>query len=120
MDPDHLHDLFARFGAVSLRKMFGAHGIFADGLMFGLVEDGEIFLKVNNETQDAFASAGSRPFTYVAKGKTIEIAYWRLPDKAVDDPDEAARWARLAREAALRAQSRSATKKRGKALSTAK
>lgn len=113
---DYLHDLFASVGVVSLRKMFGGHGIYSDGLMFGIVADGEVFLKVDDETRSAFEKAGSRPFTYLAKDKSVEMAYWCLPDSAADDPDETASWARLAKQAAMRAQAvkKTATKKRGR------
>jgi DNA transformation protein len=30
------------------------------------------------------------------------MSYWRVPDSALDDPDEAAGWGRLALEAARR------------------
>ena len=33
------------------------------------------------------------------------MSYWRLPDAALDDPDEAARWGRLAVDAARRSAS---------------
>jgi DNA transformation protein and related proteins len=33
MDPDFIRDLFASFGPVTVRRMFGNAGIFADGLV---------------------------------------------------------------------------------------
>ena len=41
-------------------------GIFADGLMFGLVVDGAIHLKVDETNIADFEREGSRPFTYNA------------------------------------------------------
>ena len=40
MDPDDIRELFAGFGAVQVRRMFGGAGLFADGVMFGLVSGG--------------------------------------------------------------------------------
>ena len=37
VDVEFIHDLFQPFGAVSVRRMFGGAGLFADGVMFGLV-----------------------------------------------------------------------------------
>ena len=34
---DFLKEVFSEFGAVSARRMFGGHGLYFDGLMFGLV-----------------------------------------------------------------------------------
>jgi DNA transformation protein len=40
VDAEFIHDLFQSFGAVSVRRMFGGAGLFADGVMFGLVSGG--------------------------------------------------------------------------------
>jgi DNA transformation protein len=71
--------------------------------MFALEADGELYLKADAATLEVFRAAGSRAFTYDKNGRTARMSYWRLPDAAVDDPDEAARWGRLALDAARRA-----------------
>ena len=91
--------------------MFGGKGIYADEVMFALEADGELYLKIDDGTVASFRSAGSKPFAYEKDGRTIEMSYWRLPDGAADDPDEAARWARLA----IAAATRSARKGKSKA-----
>jgi DNA transformation protein len=103
MDADSIRDLFAALGPVRVRKMFGGQGIYRDDLMFGLEAGGELFLKADAETAGAFEEAGSRQFAYAKDGKATAMSYWRLPDAALDDPDEAARWGGLAVEAARRA-----------------
>ena len=103
MDADSIRDLLAALGPVRVRKMFGGQGIYRDDVMFALEAGGELFLKADAETAPAFAAAGSRQFTYAKEGRTTAMGYWRLPDAALDDPDEAARWGRLAIEAARRA-----------------
>jgi TfoX/Sxy family transcriptional regulator of competence genes len=42
VDAEFIHDLFQPFGAVTVRRMFGGAGLFADGVMFGLVSGGQI------------------------------------------------------------------------------
>jgi DNA transformation protein len=37
VNADFIRDLFAEFGAVEVRRMFGGAGIYADGVMFALV-----------------------------------------------------------------------------------
>ena len=102
MDPEAIRDLFSSLGPIRMRRMFGAQGIYLDDLVFALEADGELYLKADAATLDAFRAAGSRPFTYERSGRTARMNYWRLPDAAVDDPDEAARWGRLALDAARR------------------
>ena len=102
IDPEYLRDLFSSFGPIGIRRMFGGQGLYADDLMFGLVADGEIYLRADSLSEAAFAEEGSRPFTYPMRDRLAVLPYWRLPETALDDPDAVAIWARLAREAALR------------------
>jgi DNA transformation protein len=83
--------------------MFGGQGIYAGDLMFALEIGGELYLKIDDNSLPAFQAAGSRPFTYERDGRLAQMSYWRLPDGAVDDPEEAARWGGMALEAAMRA-----------------
>lgn len=103
-DPEHLKEVFSAFGPVSVRRMFGGAGVYAEGTMFALVAEGELYLKADAETIPAFRAAGAAPFIYGAKGRRVVMSYWRLPDRLLDEPDELAEWAR----AALRVAQRSA------------
>ena len=104
MDPEFLADLFAPFGTVTVRRMFGGQGIYHDGLMFALVADGELYMKVDEASKAAFEAAGSAPFTYSGKGKPVQMSYWRLPEAAMDDADDLKVWAERAYAAARRAK----------------
>jgi DNA transformation protein len=116
-DPDRFDDLFAPFGRIVVRRMFGGEGLFRDGLMFGLVDNDRIFLKTSEETRQAFIAEGCRPFTFQMKrGEAILTSYYALPDRLYDEPDELAEWARTALAVAL--QSPTAQKKRGSAKSS--
>ena len=90
---DHLRDLFEPMGGVSLRKMFGGLGIFRDGVMFGLVADDELYLKVDETNEAAFEAEGCGPFVYAARGREMEMSYRRLPERLYDEPDEFRDWA---------------------------
>jgi DNA transformation protein len=103
LDAEGLKHLFAPFGAVSVKRMFGGAGVYAEGLCFAIEADGEVYLKADGENRGAFAAAGSKPFVYQARGKAMEMSYWRLVASAYDDEDELRRWAGLALAAARRA-----------------
>ena len=103
MDAEAIQELFAEFGPVSVRRMFGGAGVFVDGRMIGLVSRDAIYLKADAETIPAFEREGLAPFSYATKnGEHKLTSYWRMPDRLYDDPEELARWARAAYEAALR------------------
>jgi DNA transformation protein len=103
VDGEFVRDLFQPFGAVTVRRMFSGAGLFADGVMFGLVSDGQIYLKADATTAAWFERECCRPFEYSTKhGKRALTSYWQLPDRLYDAPDELAQWARHALEAANR------------------
>lgn len=107
MDPEFIRELFAPFGPVTVRRMFSGVGIFADGLMFGLIVRDVIYLKADDGNRADFEREGCAPFTYTRgrkSGRPSEHAlpYWRLPGRLYDDPDELAVWARRAFAAAER------------------
>jgi DNA transformation protein len=104
VDAEAIADLLSGVGPVRIRRMFGGQGIYSDDVMFALEVDGELYLKADQDTVAAFRSAGSRPFAYERRGRVAEMSYWRLPETAVDEPDEAVHWARLALAAARRAR----------------
>jgi len=115
MDAAALVELFEPFAAVSVRRMFGGFGVRAEGLFFAVARGGEVYLKVDDETQPAFAAAGSSPFVVARKGRgPIALSYWRLPEAAFDDPDVLRAWAARAVAAARRAEAG----KRGKSRKT--
>jgi DNA transformation protein len=102
-DHDHLREMFAGFGPVMVRRMFGGAGIYADGTMFALVADGVVYLKADAENVADFEREKMAPFTYeTTKGRRAVMSYWQLPDRLYDSPDELAQWASRALAAARR------------------
>jgi DNA transformation protein len=114
-DPDRFGDLFAPFGRIAVRPMFGSEGLFRDGLMFGIIHQDRIYFKTSEESRQAFVAEGCGPLFY--KFKTAEgilTSYYALPDRLYDDPEELAEWARVAFDVAQ--QSPTAKKKRKAAM----
>jgi DNA transformation protein len=114
-DPEDIRELFAAFGPVTVRRMFGGAGVFAEDMMLALVADGVIYLKADEQTVPAFEREGLGPFTYMRRGSSAAVmSYWRMPERLYDDPEELATWARAALETARRAAARTRPKARPK------
>jgi DNA transformation protein and related proteins len=101
MDSEAICDLFARFGPVSVRSMFGGAGIWSDGLMFALEFDGVVYLRVDEASLADFEREGSKPFVYPRAKTPGKVgrpsrSFWRLPERLYDDPEELAVWAKRA------------------------
>ena len=107
---EFLHEVFAGFGPITLRRMFGGHGVYHQGLMFGLVADDVLYLKADEQNRQCFEVLGLAPFEYGKDGKVMKLSYYAAPPSLMDDMDEAADWARRSYEAALRARSKLASR----------
>lgn len=99
-------DLMQSIGPVRAKGMFGGHGIFLEGLMFGLIADSVLYLKANKETENEFKARGLEAFTYNKKGEEFKMSYYQAPEEALEDVDEMNSWANKAYGAALKAASK--------------
>jgi DNA transformation protein len=106
-------DLLAPLGAVEGRRMFGGAGVFYRGLMFALIADDVLYLKVDDATRPDFEAAGAGAFTYETSSGTRGLrSYFRVPDEILESEAELAAWGRRAVDAALRAEAGRPKRKR--------
>ncbi len=101
---EYLLELLSDFGNIRSRAMFGGYGIYRDDLMFGLVADDQLYLKVDEENRATFEEEGAEPFIYVKNGQPMAMSYYLVPENALDNPMEMQHWAQLAYDAALRSK----------------
>lgn len=99
-------ELMQSIGPVSAKGMFGGHGIFLEGFMFGLVAYSTLYLKADKETESEFTSRGLEAFSYNKKGKEFKMSYYQAPEEVLEDAEEMNFWATQAYSAALRAASK--------------
>jgi len=100
---EFLRELLAPLGRVTMRRMFGKTGVFCDGLMLGMVTDNTLYFRVDDHNRAIFKEAESfPPLNYEKKGCTIDLSFWRAPERLFDEPDELVTWARAALGAARR------------------
>jgi DNA transformation protein len=100
---EHLREQLAPLGHVTLRRMFGKTGVFCDGLMLGMVRDDALYFRVDAHNRAVFKEAEAFPsLNYEKGGSTIDLSFWRVPERLFDEPDEFVTWARAALNAARR------------------
>ena len=99
-------DLMQSVGPVHAKAMFGGHGIYLDGLMFGLVADSVLYLKAGKESESEFKDRGLEAFTYSKKGKEYSMSYYQAPEEALEDDEVMNSWASRAYGVALKAASK--------------
>lgn len=108
----HVLDLLSSWGGVSVRRMFGGHGVYRQGVMFALVTDDTLYFKTDDRNRPDFVAAGMRPFAFTKKKRAerIETSYWQTPPELFDDAEEMVRWAERALKAARAPRARKMTK----------
>ncbi len=96
-------DQLAELKGLCMKRMFGAVGIYLDGVFFGILDEGRLFFKTNDATRKKYTAAGRGPFTYEKKGKgavpakTVALKrYYEVPLEVLEKRSELVRWAREA------------------------
>ncbi|MBV8667222.1 MAG: TfoX/Sxy family protein [Burkholderiaceae bacterium] len=108
---DYVTELLSPLGSVRAKSMFGGIGVYIDSLFCALIVDDCLYFKGDDDNEADYLAAGCEPFTYIAKGVTQRLRYYRVPDEALDNPQAIASWARLGMAAALRKANKSANKR---------
>jgi DNA transformation protein and related proteins len=100
---EFLSEQLAPLGRITMRRMFGKTGVFCDGFMLGMVTENTLYFRVDDHNRADFKESESfPPLNYRKKGSTIDLSFWRVPERLFDEPDEFVTWARTALAAARR------------------
>jgi DNA transformation protein len=100
---EFLREQLAPVGRISMRRMFGKTGVFCNGLMFGMVTEDTLYFRVDDHNRAVFEEASlTPPLNYEKQGRSIDLSFWRAPERLLDEPDELIVWARAALAAARR------------------
>jgi DNA transformation protein and related proteins len=108
---EFLKDQLRGLGHITTRRMFSGAGLYCDGTIFALILRDTLYFKVDDSNRPTYEAEGLEPFTYEARGKTVRVgAYWQIPERLFDEPDEMLDWARAALGAGRRAAAKKAPK----------
>ncbi|GIV95430.1 MAG: hypothetical protein KatS3mg057_0087 [Herpetosiphonaceae bacterium] len=87
---DQLRDL----GTIQIRRMFGSFGLYAHGVFFGIISDGELYFKTNDQTRPEYEAFGMAPFRPNAH-QTLKT-YYAVPPDILEDSEQLVVWAERA------------------------
>src|ERR1700677_455133 len=100
---EFLREQLAPLGRVTMRRMFGKTGVFCGGGMFAVGCGEPLYFRGKNRNRAAFREAEAfPPLSYEKRGSSIDLSFWRAPERLFDEPDELMTWARAAAAAAHR------------------
>ena len=93
---EYVLEQVSRTGRVSSRRMFGAVGLYCDGVFFAVIDDDTLFFKVGDATRDDFESRGMKPFQPYKDKPEVSMSYYTVPADVLDDAEELVIWAHKA------------------------
>jgi DNA transformation protein and related proteins len=99
-----LHDVLKDISRVSAKAMFGGWGLYLDGIIFGIVIDGEFYVKAADADRDRLKRLGSRPFAYRRRRREVALPYWLVPGPLLDEPENLVELVRRATASPARRQ----------------
>src|SRR5258708_3358137 len=73
-------------GDIRVRPMFGGRGVYADGLFFALIDHGQLYLKVDDQTFPAYAARGIALFRPLPDRPDFVIRYCPVPPDIFGGP----------------------------------
>jgi DNA transformation protein and related proteins len=92
----------APLGSVKVVRFFGGAALRLDGVMFGFMSRGSLFLRVDDVNRPAFVAAGMGSFSYERPTRTVSLAgYYETPADVLEDAGAVFDWCRSAYRAAL-------------------
>ena len=82
---------------VEARMMLGTVGLFSGDAQFGILEEDDLYLCVDDNIRSDFAESGAEPY---GAGGVETASYLEVPDSVVEDDDLFSTWVERAVEAA--------------------
>ena len=104
-----VREVFEPLGAVDIKHMFGGAGVYYRDVMFALISNETLYLKVDALNQEMFEAAGAERFHFKPQsgknaGRAIAMSFWELPEELLDEPDALVGWLHASIDAAYRAK----------------
>lgn len=112
---EHLNIALAPLGEFRARPMFGGHGLYIDGIIFGIIAYDILFLKTDAHNRPDFEKAKSKPFTYEkSTGKTTILTYWECPASIEKNPEKLCAWVEKSLKVSINSKKKKKQKKTSK------
>lgn len=85
---------------VSHKRMFGGVGLYADGIFFAIIDDDELYFKVDDTTLPKYEERGMDFFRPYGDERTM--SYCQVPAEVLEDTQALSAWVSEAVEVSLR------------------
>ena len=89
---DFILDQLSNWKTVNTKRMFGCVGLYADGLMFGIIAKETIFFKVDQTNKEQYLNAGSETLK-LFKNNSIVASFYEVPIEIIENANQFVLWA---------------------------
>ncbi|MAU14519.1 MAG: competence protein TfoX [Muricauda sp.] len=89
---DFVLDQLSNWRTVRPKKMFGCIGLYAEGVIFGVIAKETVFLKVDDTNKKHYIEAGSESLK-LFKNNTTVPSYYEVPIDILENAEQFTTWA---------------------------
>jgi len=75
------------------KAMFGGYGLYQSARFFGILMDGRLYFKTDEQTRAAYLELGMAPFTYEKARRILSLKYFEVPPEVLEDRENLVAWA---------------------------
>lgn len=81
-------DLLNEFDSITVKPMFGGHGLYQNGVIFAIIVKGALYFKADDISRSKYTEKGLTRFAYQRKGMKCTLSYYLAPEETLEDKDE--------------------------------
>lgn len=100
-------DQLAAIPELRVKRMFGGHGLYQANRFFGILMDGRLYFKTDEQTRAAYVEREMSPFIYERARRIVAMRYFEVPPSVLEDRGELVVWAMQSIRAAMPASEKS-------------
>ena len=75
-----------------VKAMFGGYGLYQSERFFGILMDGRLYFKTDENTRAAYLERGMAPFTYEKGRRILSLKYFEVPPEVLEDRENLVAW----------------------------
>ena len=90
---EYVQDQLSPWSLIDKKRMFGVLGLYREGVMFGIIAKGLVYLKVDDSNKHKFLKAGSTLLKVFKNNREVP-SYFEVPVDVLEDAEEFIDWAK--------------------------
>src|SRR5213594_2755807 len=93
---DFVLDQLGALPELRAKAMFGGCGLYQGDRFFGILMEGRLYFKTDEQTRAEYVERGMGPFIYEKARQTMTIHYFEVPPDVLENREHLAAWAKRA------------------------